>query len=82
MAGHMTIAYGAWEREEREGREWRGTWPSPMVHEGEVPRPRDPPHCASVPPTPTRGGIKIIPHLWAFNSWTFVAPRANAGQSR
>ena len=30
-------------------------------HEGQVPRPRDPPYCASVPPTPTRGIIRNNP---------------------
>ena len=30
-------------------------------HEGQVPRPRDPPCCASVPPTPTRGIIRNNP---------------------
>ena len=83
MAGHTAIAYGAWEREEREGRYSQKSPPPPISHMKDKFNVQDTPHIAQVSrPHLPEGESEIIPHLWAFNSRIFVAPCANAGQSR
>ena len=83
MAGHMAIAYGAWEREEREGRySQKSSWGSAGHLKDEL-YVQETPHIAQVSrPHLPEGISEIIPHPWAFNSRIFVAPHANAGQSR
>jgi hypothetical protein len=55
----MAIAYGAWEREER------GRYSQKSQKDYSQERKDElyvhPPHCASVPPTPTRVGIRNNP---------------------